>query len=233
MVRLFTDEQMDERCKEYRPIPMRLYPKTLVIEKEGEANILGNMRRKEMFAPPPATVSSLINSNMIIDANLSRKPLNLAKNYDKIYGEFIETRDRLNLSKTDIDESLVKMGLPTKTAIALYRNGRTPGETPDQRRQSMERITELQVRDKNEKERLLREEAERFVKGTMEGAIAEMEKIQKRSPDPRIGQSIKILKKMPKEKVKLKVRPRAESDVTEASGETQPIPEKLARQRTQ
>jgi glutamine synthetase type III len=87
MVKLFTDEEMDEKCKDYDPIPMKVQQDVLHRkEPEDRINILnGVIKSPFRIGQPPANV------NMYASQIGMMTPVN-AETYLREYNRFVDGR---------------------------------------------------------------------------------------------------------------------------------------------
>jgi len=107
MVRLFSDAQMDEKCKEYRPVPLKLYRVVYGLAGRG-ANPLTTMKSDRMISLPGANINLATKSNIpLTTAPASKVELQYKLIYDDIIvkGNKLDTNIRLeDPGEEDVEE---------------------------------------------------------------------------------------------------------------------------------
>ncbi len=92
MVRLYSDEEMDEKCKDYRPVPLKLYRVVYGLEGRG-TNPLTTTTRDRMMALPSANVNLATKSNL----RLNSVPASvIQKRYNSLYQDVIVEGRKIN-----------------------------------------------------------------------------------------------------------------------------------------
>jgi len=85
MVRLYTDEEMDARCRDYRPVPMKLNKLVYGLEGVG-TNPLTNTKSDRMLTLPAANINLATKSNV----KLNTIPASvIEKRYNSLYQDVI------------------------------------------------------------------------------------------------------------------------------------------------
>jgi len=93
MVRLYSDEEMDEKCKDYRPVPLKLYRVVYGLEGRG-TNPLTTTRSDRMLALPSANVNLATKTNI----RLNRVPASvIKKRYNSLYQDVIVEGKNINI----------------------------------------------------------------------------------------------------------------------------------------
>ena len=110
MVRLYSDEEMDEKCKDYRPVPLKLYRVVYGLEGRG-TNPLTTTTRDRMLALPSANVNLATKSNL----RLNPVPASvIQKRYNSLYQDVIVEGKKIN---TEIDIEDVEYIADKKTRV--------------------------------------------------------------------------------------------------------------------
>jgi len=92
MVRYYTDEEMDEKCKEYRTVPLKLNKLVYGLQGSG-ANILTNTTTNKILAPPSVNLNLATISNIPLNPNPASQ---IVLNYNKLYEDVIVNDKPLN-----------------------------------------------------------------------------------------------------------------------------------------
>jgi len=93
MVRLYSDEEMDEKCKDYRPVPLKLYRVVYGLEGRG-TNPLTTTTSDRMMALPSANVNLATKSNI----RLNSVPASvIQKRYNSLYQDVIVEGKNINI----------------------------------------------------------------------------------------------------------------------------------------
>lgn len=123
MVRLYSDEEMDEKCKDYRPVPLKLYRVVYGLEGRG-TNPLTTTTSDRMMALPSANVNLATKSNL----RLNSVPASvIQKRYNSLYQDVIVEGKKIN---TEIDIETPK---PTSAPVVDPEDERPPpNEEPEQ-----------------------------------------------------------------------------------------------------
>ena len=173
MVRFFTDEEMYEKCKEYRPVPLKLYRVVYGLAAKG-TNPLTTSKSDRMMALPGANINLATSSNIpLTPAPASKVELQYKLLYDDVIvkGNKLDTNIRLeDPSEGDIvedydldyirenfpefsDEDLQEMGFD----VAQPKRQISVVKLPDGSRVSAEEYKKILEREEREREE--REEA--------------------------------------------------------------------------
>ena len=125
MVRLYTDEQSDEKCKDYRPVPLKLYRVVYGLESNG-LNPLTNTKSDRMMAVPSGNINLATKSNIRLNA----VPASVVQlRYNSLYNDVIVEGKKLN---TEIDIETPK---PTSAPAVDPEEERPPAnEEPETQR---------------------------------------------------------------------------------------------------
>jgi len=122
MVRLYTDEQVDEKCKDYRPVPLKLYRVVYGLEGNG-LNTLTNTKSDRMMALPSANI------NLATKSNIPLNPVPASQvvlRYNELYQDVIVEGKKLN---TDIN---IEEPVPTSAPVIEPEDERPPpNEEPE------------------------------------------------------------------------------------------------------
>jgi len=101
MVRLYSDAEMDEKCKDFRPVPLKLYRVVYGLEGKG-TNPLTTTKSDRMMALPGANINLATKSNI----PLNPVPASLVKlRYNELYQDVIVEGKKLN-QDIDIEEPI-------------------------------------------------------------------------------------------------------------------------------
>jgi len=92
MVRFYTDAEMDEKCKEYRTVPLKLNKLVYGLQGSGE-NILTNLTTNKILAPPSVNLNLATISNVPLNPNPASQ---IVLNYGKLYDDVIVNNKSLN-----------------------------------------------------------------------------------------------------------------------------------------
>ncbi len=122
MVRLYTDEQMDEKCKDFRPVPLKLYRVVYGLEGKG-TNPLTTTKSDRMMSLPSANINLATKSNI----PLNPVPASMVKlRYNQLYENVIVDGKKLN---TEID--IEKPVLTSAPVIDPEEERPPPNEVPE------------------------------------------------------------------------------------------------------
>jgi len=142
MVKLFTDEEMDEKCKDYDPIPMKVAQDILhQEEREDRVNVLnGVVKSPYRIGQPPSSVNMYANQigqmtpinpdaflkeyNRVVDGKMVADDLRIAQ-------EMIEVEQ----AAEDINEEIFE----AEEAMRRQREARD-GEVPEEAKEAVERV---------------------------------------------------------------------------------------------
>ncbi len=154
MVKLFTDEEMDEKCKDYDPIPMKVAQDILhQEEREDRVNILnGVVKSPYRIGQPPANVNMYANQigqmtpinpdaflkeyNRVVDGKMVADDLRIAQ-------EMIEVEQ----AAEDINEEIFE----AEEAMRRQREARD-GEVPEEAKEAVERVITRVTEEENRPE---------------------------------------------------------------------------------
>ena len=127
MVRLYSDAEMDEKCKDFRPVPLKLYRVVYGLEGKG-TNPLTTTKSDRMMALPGANINLATKSNI----PLNPVPASLVKlRYNELYEDVIVEGKKLN---QDID---IEEPIPTSAPAVDPEDERPPpNEEPETERPS-------------------------------------------------------------------------------------------------
>ena len=92
MVRFYSDAEMDEKCKEYRTVPLKLNKLVYGLQGSGE-NILTNLTTNKILAPPSVNLNLATISNVPLNPNPASQ---IVLNYGKLYDDVIVNKKSLN-----------------------------------------------------------------------------------------------------------------------------------------
>ena len=128
MVRLYSDAEMDEKCKDFRPVPLKLYRVVYGLEGKG-TNPLTTTKSDRMMALPGANINLATKSNI----PLNPVPASLVKlRYNELYQDVIVEGKKLN---QDID---IEEPIPTSApAVDPEDEIPPPNEEPETERPSV------------------------------------------------------------------------------------------------
>tara|TARA_R110002051_G_scaffold3087_5_gene16627 strand:- start:1768 stop:2358 length:591 start_codon:yes stop_codon:yes gene_type:complete len=128
MVRLYTDEQSDENCKDYRPVPLKLYRVVYGLEGKG-TNPLTNTKSDRMLALPSGNINLATKSNLRLNA----VPASVVQlRYNELYNNVVVEGKKLN---TEIDIETPK---PTSA----------PADNPEEERPPPNEAPETEIPEK-------------------------------------------------------------------------------------
>jgi hypothetical protein len=116
---------MDEKCKDFRPVPLKLYRVVYGLEGKG-TNPLTTTKSDRMMAPPGGNINLATKSNI----PLNPVPASIVmKRYNELYESVIVEGDKLN---TDID---IEEPIPTSAPAVDPEDERPPAnEDPEDER---------------------------------------------------------------------------------------------------
>ncbi len=142
MVKLFTDEEMDEKCKDYDPIPMKVSQDILhQEEREDRVNILnGVVKSPYRIGQPPSSV------NMYASQIGQMTPINpdaFLKEYNRVV-DGIMVADDLRIAQEMIEveqaaEDINEEIFEAEEAMRRQREARD-GEVPEEAKEAVERV---------------------------------------------------------------------------------------------
>ena len=116
MVKLYTDEEMDEKCKDFRPVPLKLYGVVYGLESRA-TNPLTNIKSDRMLSVPAANINLATKSNI----RLNTIPASvIEKRYNSLYQDVIVGGKNIN---TEID---IEMPIPTPAPAVNPEDERPP-----------------------------------------------------------------------------------------------------------
>ena len=125
MVRLYTDEQSDINCKDYRAVPLKLYRVVYGLESNG-LNPLTNTKSDRMLSLPSGNI------NLATKSNLRLNPVPASQvvlRYNSVYNDVVVEGKNLN---TEIDIETPK---PTSApAVNPEEERPPPNEEPENER---------------------------------------------------------------------------------------------------
>jgi len=127
MVRLYSDEEMDEKCKDYRPVPLKLYRVVYGLEGRG-TNPLTTTTSDRMMALPSANVNLATKSNI----RLNSVPASvIQKRYNSLYQEVIVEGKKIN-TEPDIETPKPTSAPTSAPAVNPEDERPPPNEQPEQ-----------------------------------------------------------------------------------------------------
>lgn len=125
MVRLYSDEEMDQKCKDYRAVPLKLYRVVYGLESNG-LNPLTNTKSDRMLALPSGNINLATKSNL----RLNPVPASVVQlRYNSLYNDVVVEGKNLN---TEID---IETPIPTSAPAVDPEDERPPAnEEPETQR---------------------------------------------------------------------------------------------------
>jgi len=154
MVKLFTDEEMDEKCKDYDPIPMKVAQDILhQEEREDRVNILnGVVKSPYRIGQPPANVNMYANQ---IGQMTPINPDAFLKEYNRVVdGKMVADDLRIAQEMIEVEqvaEDINEEIFEAEEAMRRQREARD-GEVPEEAKEAVERVITRVTEEENRPE---------------------------------------------------------------------------------